>query len=154
MARIKISELKMNPRQYTQKWWIRMVCHLVNNFLLAACKSKFTASIDWNSNYTAFETRLLNFPWLVVILEVSVSQENNLHFFFWMKEHGYKDILDGRIHRRIRYFETSIRPPRSRDKIEWHHRHAINMTRNGEEWMAGSSELCIRSPCHKISCNI
>ena len=33
-------------RQYTQKWRIRILCHLVNNLLQAVYKSKFTASID------------------------------------------------------------------------------------------------------------
>ena len=135
MARIKIWELKMNS---TWSGSIRIVYHLVNNFQAVCPKSKFTASIDWNSNYSVFETRLFQ----------SVKK------IIYMKEHGYKDILDGRRDRRITYFETPIRPPRSRGKDTWHHRHAINMRRNGEDWIEGSSELCIRPLCDKISCNI
>ena len=139
MARIKIWELKMNS---TWSGSVRIVFHPVNNLQAVCPKSKFTASIDLNSNYSVFETRLLQ------------SVKKIIYISFWMKEHGYKDILDGRRDRRITYFETPIRPPRSRGKDTWHHRHAINMRRNGEDWIEGSSELCIRPLCDKISCNI
>ena len=56
-----------------------------------------------------------------------------IYISFWMKEHAYKDFLDGRTDRRITYFETPIRPPHRRGKDEWHHSHAIKITRIGED---------------------